>query len=78
MIERSLEEHLKECEIDNYTRIKLMSKEEMNRFLFRFVINEFCKFMTDGSAMNALDQRVWLSSTDHSLIDQLLDEHWGE
>lgn len=47
-------------------KIRQMTDEELNKFLWGLKINSITQFLDKGGAglMNAYDQRIWLQSED--------------
>lgn len=58
----------------NAERIRNMTDEELNKFLWWFKISEVSAFLTKGGAgvLNALEQKEWLQSHDNAHLEHLL------
>ena len=59
----------------NVERIRTMSDEELNTFLWWFKIDAVSNFFESGgrNIMNANQQKEWLKSDDYSFIDKLMN-----
>lgn len=58
----------------NGDRIRAMSDEELNKFLWWFKVDSMSSFITKGGAgvMNAKEQRIWLHSEDDAYLEKLM------
>lgn len=58
----------------NAERIRSMSDEELNTFLWWFKISEAVAFLAKGGAgvMDAEEQRLWLQSQDNTFLEALM------
>lgn len=59
----------------NGDRIRKMSDDELNKFLWWFKISEVAAFLSKGGAgvMDAEEQRLWLQSQDHTFLEELMN-----
>ena len=58
----------------NGERIRSMSDEELNTFLWWFKIDALSAFFSKGGAgvMDAAEQRLWLQSQDNTFLEALM------
>lgn len=58
----------------NADKIRNMSNDELNTFLWWFKIDALSGFISKGGAgvMDAQEQRLWLQSQDNTFIEKLM------
>lgn len=58
----------------NADKIRNMSNDELNTFLWWFKIDALSRFISKGGAgvMDAQEQRLWLQSQDNTFIEKLM------
>lgn len=58
----------------NGDKIRSMSNEELNTFLWWFKIDALSAFFSKGGAgvMDAAEQRLWLQSQDNAFLERLM------
>lgn len=59
----------------NGDRIRNMTDEELNKFLWWFKIDALSAFLSKGGAglMGAEEQGLWLQSQDHKFLEHLMN-----
>ena len=59
----------------NGDRIRNMTDEELNKFLYWFKISVTAAFLSKGGAgvMDAEEQRLWLQSQDNKFLEDLMN-----
>ena len=58
----------------NAELIKTMCLDDFSKFLFRFKIHEIDRFLQGKQVMDAVEQKEWLQSQDHSLLIKLMKD----
>lgn len=59
----------------NGDRIRSMSDEELNKFLWQFKLSEMSAFLKSGGVgvMDVVEQKLWLQSQDNSILEELMN-----
>ena len=59
----------------NGDRIRKMSDDELNKFLWWFKIDALSAFLSKGGAgvMDAEEQRLWLQSQNNKFLEELMN-----